>query len=87
MPSRRITSARVEYRKGALHASHARRAFVRALRAHLPDEAFAELDTIPMERESIERWAKAHRVNAACVIEASRNFFACTMRFRVMALR
>src|SRR5947209_2389074 len=60
---------RHEYRQGSLHASHVRSAFLRALRKHLPDAAFAELDAMPMERETIEGWAAAHGINAPCVVE------------------
>ena len=60
---------RLEHEKGSLHASHARQAFLRALRAHLPPETFAELDAIPNKPELVEAWADAHGINAPCVVE------------------
>lgn len=61
---------RLEHKRGSLHASHVRSAFVRALQTYLPSEAFAQLDTLPMERDVVEHWADAHGINAPCVVEA-----------------
>ena len=64
---------RFEHKKGSLHAAHVARAFVRAIRATLPQEAFAELDLLPMQPDSVENWADAHGINAPCVVQE----FAC----------
>ena len=61
---------RHEHKPGALHAAHVQDAFVRLLQNQLPREIFAELDSVPMERPSIEKWAALHGINAPCVVEA-----------------
>ena len=65
---------RLEHEKGSLHASHVRGAFLRAVRANLPEEAFAQLDSMPMQPEMVEGWAASHGINAPCVVEAFLHF-------------
>jgi hypothetical protein len=67
---------RLEHHKGSLHASNVQRAFLRALRAHLPEQAFAQLDAMPRDREEVERWAATHGINAPCVVDAFECFCA-----------
>jgi len=65
---------RLEFARGSLHASHVRDAFVRELRNSLPEQAFAELDALPMQVEAIERWAEGYGINASCVVSAFASF-------------
>ncbi len=60
---------RLEHKKGSLHASHVRKAFLLAVRANLPEEVFAELDSMPKRPEMVEDWAASHGINAPCVVE------------------
>ena len=61
-------SARLEYTKVSLHASHVRSAFVDAVRESLAAKAFEELDTLSPDQ--VEDWATRQGVNAPCVVEA-----------------
>lgn len=63
-------STRYEADRGSLHRAHLESLFLEILQQRLPSKVIAELDSEPMTREAVRRWASSHGINVPCVVEA-----------------